>query len=45
MLLEGKNAVREHLSAGGKLTRLYLQKGIHGTEDIIDKAKTAGARA
>ena len=44
MLLEGKNAVREHLSAGGKLNRLYLQKGLHGTEEIINMAKAAGAR-
>ena len=44
MLLEGKNAVREHLAAGGALTRLYVQRGLHGTEDIINNAKTAGAR-
>ena len=44
MLIEGKNAVREHLGAGGALSRLYVQKGLHGAEDIVEKAKAAGAR-
>ena len=44
MLIEGKNAVREHLGAGGALSRLYVQKGFHGAEDIVEKAKAAGAR-
>lgn len=44
MLIEGKNAVREHLSAGGTLSRLYVQKGLHGAEELVEKARSAGAR-
>ena len=43
MLREMKNAGREHLGSGGALSRLYVQKGRHGAEDIVEKAKAAGA--
>lgn len=44
MIIEGRNGVRECLNAGSGVSRLYVQKGLHGFEDIVEKAKSAGAR-
>lgn len=44
MVIEGRNSIREALAAGTAIGRLYVQKGLHGMEDIVDKAKSKGAR-
>ncbi|MCI8325281.1 MAG: 23S rRNA (guanosine(2251)-2'-O)-methyltransferase RlmB [Clostridia bacterium] len=44
MVIEGRNSIREAVAAGTAIGRLYVQKGLHGMEDIVDKAKSKGAR-
>lgn len=44
MVIEGRNSIREALAAGTAIGRLYVQKGLHGMEDIVDKSKSKGAR-
>jgi len=44
MVIEGRNSIREAVAAGTAIGRLYVQKGLHGMEDIVDKAKAKGAR-
>ncbi len=44
MVIEGRNSIREAVAAGTAIGRLYVQKGLRGMEDIVDKAKSKGAR-
>lgn len=44
MVIEGRNSIREAVAAGTAIGRLYVQKGLHGMEDIVDKVKSKGAR-
>ena len=44
MVIEGRNSIREAVAAGTAIGRLYVQKGLHGMEDIVEKAKSKGAR-
>ncbi|MDE5618866.1 MAG: 23S rRNA (guanosine(2251)-2'-O)-methyltransferase RlmB [Clostridia bacterium] len=44
MVIEGRNSIKEAIAAGSAVGRLYVQKGLHGMEDIVEKAKSRGAR-
>ncbi|MDE6550371.1 MAG: 23S rRNA (guanosine(2251)-2'-O)-methyltransferase RlmB [Clostridia bacterium] len=44
MVIEGRNSIREAIAAGTAIGRLFVQKGLHGMEDIVDRAKSQGAR-
>ena len=43
-MIEGKHPVRELIKAGASIAKLYIQKGLHGFEDIVTGAKNLGAK-
>lgn len=44
MNIEGRNPVKEALKSNAKISKVYIQKGLHGTEDIIDHCNKFGIR-
>ena len=44
MLSIGKNAVRELLDSDKKINKLYLLKGAHDLDRIVESARGKGAR-
>lgn len=44
MIIEGKNPVKEALRGKISVTKLFVQKGLHDTKDVIDLARSKKIR-
>lgn len=44
MIIEGKNPVKEALRGEISVTKIFVQKGLHDTKDVIDLAKSKKIR-